>query len=234
MDFKFITQTEDNKIIANERIDIILDKNFFDDEISSFTDDRVNTLGIFTFRVYKSSDKLDEYIDYLLNLPASIYINNYNNYTVGDNIFFSYDKDDIICNFMTLIPNVKSTDSFLNYLQTCKIPLNDFEDLVGLYNASVNLNNVGSPVQSFIIEAMVSELTRYKEDELELLRVALKNPKVTKKDFQVIRIKDVARTTSTFNAISFEDMNKSLTVGVDISRFKRKQRISPLENVIQY
>ena len=80
----------------------------------------------------------------------------------------------------------------------------------------------------------MSELVRWDKDETKPLRLALKDKSVSKRDFKLISIKEVTRVTSVFNAISFEDINKSLQSAVIMSRGEKDQIVSPVEKILKY
>jgi hypothetical protein len=89
-------------------------------------------------------------------------------------------------------------------------------------------------VQSALIEGMIGELCRYSEDDTKPFRLALKDKNVTRDQFIMVNIKDVARLSSVFSAISFEDIKKSLESSVLMTRNNSEQAISPVETVLKF
>ena len=97
------------------------------------------------------------------------------------------------------------------------------------------MHGIKFKVQSVLIEAMASEMIRYKKNEAIPFRMVmhLKNVDM-KNDYFIMPIKDIARTTSVFNALSFEDIKKSMQASVLMTRSGQAQRQSPVETVLKY
>ena len=229
--FSFIEQT-DNKIIAKQRIDILIDKELFESEIAYESDSNIVTLGIFKFRVYESETNTKLYN---CILPINMKLNVNKRSSDDQYIILSYDKNDIIVDNTVFFKNVQDANKFLNWLTGAKLDLDNFEDLVKILKDNTSMHGIKFKVQSVLIEAMASEMIRYKKNEAIPFRMVMHLKNVDKKnDYFIMPIKDIARTTSVFNALSFEDIKKSMQASVLMTRSGQAQRQSPVETVLKY
>ena len=215
---------KDLSLVAVENCKILLEKEDFKNGLAAEVDDTIETFGVF---VITSEDGKDKFV---ANFPVVLTLNSYERETAGEYIVLSYKKNDIIIDRMGFFKGPKPAIRFLDLLTTGKFDTLDGEGLVKLFMDNLNLNGIGSGVQSEIIEAMVSEMVRWKKDPSVSYR--MKYGKVPSDDYQLMNIKEVARTTSVFSAISFEDVKKAVQAAVLITRTKQKQSYSPIEDVI--
>jgi hypothetical protein len=223
--FDFIKQEKD-QLIATTDLQIVLDKDLFDSEIANIKDNTIHTIGFFQFKVNNAT--------YQVNLPVEVVLNFSEIETDKDNLYIHYSKNDIIIDSTTYIKSASNVNKFINYLISGKIQVKNPEDFIFLFTNSAKMNNVRFSAQMSSIEAMAAELTRYSKDETKTLRIALRDKNVNKNDFVISSIKNIPRSTSVFNALSFEDINKSLQSAVLMSRKNKDQNISPIEKIIYY
>lgn len=232
MKYSFYEQ-KDNKIIARKNIRVIVPKQMFEDDLAEVVDTDVQTLGFFTMRV-SDDPSFAKFKDYQVNLPVVVKINAFNATDSSEGKQIDFEPGDVIIESTTYFKRVDSVNKFLNYLIAAKINVKAPEDLIGLFTQNAQMNDTQVASQPVVIEAITSELVRWKEDETKPLRLALKDKNVSKKDFKLISIKEISRVTSVFNAISFEDINKSLQSAVIMSRGDKDQIISPVEKILKY
>ena len=232
--FDFYKQ-ENDQIVALKKLQVVTYQDMFDDGLAEIVDDKLVTFGFITFRVPKGNS----YEEYKLELPLEITINAANIYKEESAYFIDFEVNDVIIDQTTYLVSApigsKNANDFLTLLIGGKIVPDRLEDLVEMFKENTILNQTTLRVQSALIEAMVSELARYKDNEMVPFRIATKNPKVNlEKDFVMVNIKDVARLSSVFNAISFEDTKKSLESAVLMTKRNDSQSISPVEAVLKF
>jgi hypothetical protein len=228
--FKFIEQKGDS-LVANERLDILINNSYFEDDIAYEYNEDIVTIGVFIFRVYENETK---YKDYNCNLPLSVILKVNEISTIDNYRVLKYDKNDIIIESTTYFNSTKTASKFVDLLINSKLNV-PFENYVQLLKDGITMNGVGLHIPSVIVECMVSELTRYKKNRSIPFRIALSDKKVDiKNDYVTVQIKDVARLSSVFNAISFEDMKKSLQSSIYMIRTNQEQSISPTERIVKY
>ena len=229
MAFDFIEE-KDDQVICKKKLSILIDQEMFEDEIAEIIDDKISTMGI--FKILVGTKK------YNLTLPITILINAKDIYKEESYYRIDYEPNDVLIDkalfFLSATIGAKNANNFLNILTTAKLNPLKPEDLVGIFETNTSMNGINVNVQRVLIEAMVAELCRYKADLTIPYRIASKSSKVTNKDFIMVNIKEISRLSSVFNAISFEDIKKSLEASVLMTRENTDQNISPVEKVLKY
>lgn len=228
---------ENDQMIATKEITVQLHQEMFDNNLTEIKDDNIETIGFLEFKIWTNREK-NEFTLKKLVFPMTILINATSVYKEGDYICNDYSPNDIIiekCIYaLSATIGAKNANGFLNLLIIGKITPEKPEDLIEIFKNAIKLNGVGMNVQSALIEGMIGELCRYSEDDTIPFRLAIKNNKATKDQFKMTNIKDVARLTSVFSAISFEDIKKSLESSVLMTRNNSEQSISPVETVLKF
>ena len=232
MKYNFIDQS-DNRITAKKHIKVLIAKQMFEDGLAQVVDTDVQTLGFFIMRVSDDAS-FSKYKDYQVNLPVVVKINAFTMREDSENVQIVFEPDDVIIESKSYFKKVDTVNKFLNFLIAAKINVRNPEDLIGLFAKNAQMNDTRVASQPVVIEAITSELVRWDKDETKPLRLALKDKSVSKRDFKLISIKEITRVTSVFNAISFEDINKSLQSAVIMSRGEKDQIASPVEKILKY
>jgi|JI10StandDraft_1071094.scaffolds.fasta_scaffold03428_10 hypothetical protein len=226
---------ENDQMIATSRVTAVFHQDMFEDGLSEIKDDKLITIGFIEFRIWKNEK--DFYVK-KLEFPMDIVLNAPDIYKEGEYYFIDFQPNDIIIEKTMFVTSAtigaKSANGFLNLLTTAKINPEKPEDLIQIFKNATSLNGLKLKVQSSLLEAMISELTRYVDDDTIPFRIALRSNKVGMKDFKMVNIKDVARLSSVFSAISFEDIKKSLESSVLMTRNNSEQAISPVESVLKF
>ena len=181
--FDFIEE-KNNQVICKKKLTILIDQDMFDDNIAEIIDDKLSTMGTLTFLVDNGGGKTKEY---RLALPITILLNATDIYKDSGYYKIDYEPNDIIIEkalfFLSATIGAKNANGFLGVLTTAKLHVDRPEGLVDLFKLNTKLNGINIGVQNILIEAMVSELCRYRKDNTIPFRIALKNKSVTFKDF---------------------------------------------------
>jgi hypothetical protein len=234
---KTFYKQENDQMIATAEITAVLSEEMFTDGLSEIKDDKVETIGFIDFKVWIDREK-DKYELRKLTFPMTIIINANNIFKEGTNYYIDYYPNDIIIEqtiyALSATIGAKNANGFLSLLTNAKIKTEKPEDLIDIFKNAIRLNGVSMRVQSALIEGMIGELCRYSEDDTKPFRLALKDKNVTRDQFIMVNIKDVARLSSVFSAISFEDIKKSLESSVLMTRNNSEQAISPVETVLKF
>ena len=217
-------EKRNESLIALKPLKIILNKNDFDNGISSEINDKIETFGIFKITSLDEKDKFD------CKFPIIIQLNINIKEKVDDKVVLIYEANDIIIDKMGFSNGAKQANKFLDLLITGKFEGLTQEDLVNIFLNNMKLNGASLGVQSEIVEAMVSELVRWKKDPSVPFR--MKTGKNSDDEFEFMSIKDVARASNVFNTLAFEDVKKALQSSVLMTRKKQKQKQSPIEKFI--
>ena len=227
--FDFIEQKND-QVICKKKLRVVIDQEMFDDGMSEIIDDKLSTIGFLTFEVESKK--------YRLSLPITIMINASNIYKEDTNYYIDFEPNDVIIDkaLFTVSATIgaKNANAFLSSLTTAKVHTSKPEKLTEIFKLNTSMNGINLAVQSALVETMISELTRYDKDVSIPYRIALNSPKVKEGEFKMVNIKEISRLSSVFNAISFEDIKKSIEASVLMTRNKKDQNISPVEAVLKY
>lgn len=220
----YLDKTNEHSLVALKDIEVIIKRSDFEMGIATIVNDTVESYGIFDLR---SPDGKD---NFQCRFPLIVALNMIDVYKDdnGDTIL-KYKKSDIIVTSMTYFKGPKPANAFLNLFLTAKFKLTPSE-LVKVFNTNITSNGASTGVGSEVVELMVAELTRWSKDVSVPYR--MKSGKVPKDELEILPIKEVARVTSVFSALSFEDVKKSVQASVLITRTGQEQTISPVEQAV--
>lgn len=263
MTYSFLKQEEDKVVFVGNRLDIYLPKSYFDDDmLAEELGTQVKTIGCFVMRYYKDPDST-KYETYQLSLPEDITISfsefkdnvkevlierNFNEDEMDGEIdsddevedsykIFTLYQNDIFINNLNHAKSYKNTEKLLKLHQKGKIPkVIKYSDFIKLYLENMDTNSTDLQVPSLILEMTISELARYKQNpEIPFRQVIGKsNSKISELDYKQVSIKELAMLSSTFTAMTSENINKALIYSVSKSRDSGKEADTPIEPTIKY
>ena len=248
--YPFLDKQDNTYLVNSDYINIYIPKLNFDKNkhLSSYDGDNIETIGIFNFEVLTSEDyelKKPGFF-YKLNIPINIKFE----FSYETNIIkkFKYDLEPVSYNVFTLIKGNKflindmvqlgmnTTKQFIDILHGGKIPENiEYSKIINLYNEAISIGkaNLGAP--SCLLETMIAELCRYKDDYNIPFRKAINsNNKLSQYDYKNIRLQELPNLNSVFTSLSFERVNDSIISSLKNQKNNVKQIESPLEKTIKY
>ena len=231
--FDFYKQ-DDERLVATKKLDVLIDNELFKSNIAYDIDTDIVSLGIFKFRVYTDSKDLSKTKIYNCNLPVMIKINANERRHENDYTVLSFEPNDIIVTKSIFFKDAKNANKFMNWLISGKIDVGNIENLIMIFKQILLMNGLRLPVQSTLIEAMLSEQIRWKENLHIPFRIVSGEKGIKDTDYKIVSIKEVARLSSVFNAISFEDIKKAYQASISMTRNNTPQNPSPLEAVLYY
>ena len=146
---------------------------------------------------------------------------------------FTLGRDEVWMDGTTYVESLDSAENFMRYLNQAKLPRQiKYEEFPHKIRHNLAMNGVGVPLPDMILEAMASEMMRSKDDEHTPFRfVAGRTGKTT--GYAPMKLKDLPNLNSVFAGLSFENMDKAIQSGVDMTRSGRPQRSTPLEDVLR-
>lgn len=211
-------------LIAADSFRIVLDKASFDSGLAAEVDSTIYTFGIFDIESLDGKDKFKS------SFPMQISLNVFKRTAESDKIYLYYEKNNIVIDNMTYFQNAKAAIAFLGLLTSGKFNDLSAAELTRIFKQNMKMNGTNTRVPSELVEAMISELVRWKQDVSIPFR--LKYGQVPDDDYVLLNIKDISRVTSVFGAISFEDVKKALQAAVYMTRTDQVQTRSPIESVM--
>jgi hypothetical protein len=217
---------------------VYIPNSYFENEIAEYVGNNIEVIGIFYFSIHSSeSEEFSKGRIHSLKLPSIITLYSekiskvkliFNNeeeiYTV-----LNFNNGDIFLNNTNIIKTPKNTLNFINLLHYGKLPKNiKYEEIISIYRDNLRLNEVNLKVPSLILESIISELCRDKNDRNLPFRLGKSN------EFLYAPIKMLPHLNSSFSSISFEDPNKGLALSIKRTKDNKQQAISPIEQVIKF
>lgn len=153
--------------------------------------------------------------------------------TVKYNVYYAI-RNEVVFPSKIHVQSIESAKLFINALNGAKLSTDiEYNSILDAYKENARLNGVKFGVPSILIEAMISEMTRDKDDITIPFRIKAGSTG-QQKGYQFAKIKNLAQVTSVFAALSFENMNMSIISSVNLTRSGRKQVVQPIEKVIHY
>lgn len=239
---KQFKHTKGQVIFVGKYMEVYIPETYFDSSLALITEDRVETLGIFMFRLFKNEDKKDKLPMNVYKLPSTITLRPSNIYKEKLNINGNIDDfevlqfytDDIFIDNTTIIKSAMAVNGFIAAYHAGKLPkFLNYEDPSKLEVESIVFNDMDFPVPSTVFEIINSELYRDPSDINKSYRFKAADG-ASGKDYTPINIQTLPSLTSTFSGVTFEDVDYQLTVGINNNKMKREESISPLEKTIKY
>ena len=205
--------------------------------------DAVTTVGIFNMRFFPSEDtsQREKIPIRTFNYPSPIttYPDDVSKMSLilGDtpeSVYYvlKYTRGSI----MMPVNNPKDSgncEKFLNMMMRGKIPNSiPYSQILEIWNKNFIINGIAPGVPSVILQAIIAEQARCKDDPTQPFRKIIGKGNVGEHDYTFANVRTVASYTSVFNALTFEDMSQMLTTSINMTRSGTKQNRSPVEKVL--
>jgi len=234
--------TKDNKVVTTDYIDFYIPESFFDPSIrlAEYVGNKVKTMGLIMYTVRPSLE--GKPVWKYLNYSNSILLNFTDKQVVTENVPLFDDakfhklhiqKGDVWVDTSTLVKDSNNTNEFLRMLHFGKLPRIEYSKLLQLYVSNLDDNGVDLNVSNLVIEVLLAELCRDPDDETRPFRFVA--DKKGEYEYKLARMKDLAKLSSTFAGLAFENMNESIRASVaQTMSGKEDQNRSPIEDTIKY
>lgn len=245
--FPFFQEKGDKVIFTGGYMEVYIPRYYFDNEICRFIGDKIETLGMFNFRVFSSEAKKDKsplhtfkFPSFLVTKPTStdyeeiedlIDESDENSFAV-----LKYYKGDIFIDNVNVTQKSDYTMVFINLLHSGKLPNTiPYDKILELELENLAFNGVNLNVSATVLELIISEIYRERGNLAKSFRFkAGSSGKVSMHDYQTINIKSISNFNSTFTAVTFEDIDFALVSSVNKTRQNKKEAVSPIEKTIKY
>lgn len=147
-----------------------------------------------------------------------------------------YFKGDQILTTINVVQSVDNVDKFVDLLNAGKLPNTiKYNMIIDLFLKNLQINKIDLDVSSVVLESMITEIYRYKNDRaIPFRKIIGKNNKVTEQDYDTANMREIAELGSTFTALTFEDIDMMITTSINRNLYGREQTQSPVEKIINY
>lgn len=211
----FLEKSGDS-LVAKDDFEIYIERENLGTNIAKDVDDKLEVFGIFKLKHKGKS--------YKCRLPLVIQLNVFKRDVKDGYVILSYTKNDRVVNSMGFFPGVKHANVFVDLLIGGKFDSLTPIEFANMLKGNLDLNKTRTGIPVELIEAMASELYRSAENDAIPYRLSEGG------EPRLLSIKDVARVSSVFGAISFENVKTALQSAVKISSQKgHAQAVSPVE-----
>jgi hypothetical protein len=245
----FFTNFRENKDgqveFVGKYMEVYVPLNYFESKFASYVDDKIETLGIFLVRVYQNEEKKGNAINHVYKLPSLILTRPSDthkqaltvNGKTSDYLVMKYYKGDIFLYSTTIIQSKALANQYINFYHNGKLPdFLSYDDSIKIEIEATQINKLGFPVPSVLLECMASEIYRNKDDLSKPFRFSAAEDveDAGKYDFKMISVTQIPTYTSTFASVTFEDIDYQLIASVNKTKYNREEIISPVEKTIKY
>lgn len=217
---------------------------FYFDKSGGFAEDlgsTIRVLGVFDVGFFEN-DKLKEMR--VLNIPVWINLFAYDTEErivklPGDDepstcIVVKYLKGEKIMN-SGIIEDSSNAEAYVSFVTKGKVPpIVPYERSLQIWHKNQEMNSVDLGVPSVIEELILSVAYRSKSDPgKKFAHVIGKDPNVSQYDYTMNNIRQICQYTSTFTALTFEDIDAMITTSLNRAKSKGAEAYSPLEDLIK-
>lgn len=232
---------KDKFLFTGEELRVYIPEFYFEKGIAQELGSRLDTLGLLNVQLV-TKGKLGDLET--LNLPTQInlYPSDISKetltlikgmepevYRVAKFIRGDYFTD------VNVVKDSTNVEKFLKLLTGGKIPNTvPYGKVIEIWHKNLEINGIKLGVSSTVMESIIREIYRDKKvPEFTFGEVAGKNPNKSEYDYRTANIREVCSRNSTFASLTFENMDQMINSSLNITRYKKKQTISPIEKIIK-
>ena len=241
MAIDFLKKVKTSIVVNTHHINIYVPAQFFDSGMANWLGDKCMTTGMFFIETFGSETAKGKL--FKLNIPVALILNFSSKTDVTRQIATSVpeakyyrlglEKGDVLIENLNHVQDIESTISFMSFFNSGKVDKSTpYIELHDIFKESARLNSVNLGVPSAMVEVMISEMMRDVKDGDVPYRQIYGTAK--DKGYEPFSVKDVAKTSSVFSALAFEDINASMQIAVKKTIEGKKQFESPIEKAIHY
>ena len=243
LDFKKFFKRDGNTVkFTGVYMEVYLPKVYFDQEISILLANRVETLGIFNFKLFNNLEGTNgslhtyKFASSFITYPAEIeykkieMMGNEDEYTV-----LKYYNNDIFIENVMITMLDKNASRFMKLITSGKLPITiPYNDIINLVLNNFEINDFNPNVPSIIIEEIIMELNRDPDDLTKPFRYKASNPKQDMYKAKRVDIKSIPQVSTSFTAVTFENFDYSVVTAINKTMQNVKEVESPVEKTIKF
>jgi len=248
MKLPFLKRVEDAIRFDGEHLEIYIPKTYFAKGIAEYFGDRVKTIGMFDFLYFpdgKGAIAKGELHTFKLPMNISFEFDNYYDTSVKlkpempkeDYTVYELSRGQLFMDSVIKELSAENSKKFIGLLHGGNLPPTlKYTDIIKLYHESIGINKVKLNNPSVIFEMIIAELYRSKEKpELPFRMVIGKDGfSGSEFDYTAIDVKKLPSINSTFNAMTFEDIDQAIISSIKKTRNNETENESPIEKIIKY
>jgi hypothetical protein len=134
-----------------------------------------------------------------------------------------------------VIEDSSNAELYLKFVLQGKIPMSvPYDKSIILWRKNQKLNGMSLGVPSVIEELILSAAYRDKNNPaLKFAYIVGRKPDTSMYDYKMASVRQICQYTSTFTAITFEDIDSMITASLNRGRDKIHEAQSPIEQIIK-
>ena len=246
MSYNFFELKDNSMIFTGDYMEVYIPKKLFKRELNAIYGDIYHLIGIFNFRIGNEDRVIDNRSKlYTFNFP-SMFDSKPSSVEekemqlleeVGIEKYYvlKYLKNDKMMISTEVVQDITNVKAFVNLLLAGAIPSTiKYEDILKMFYKCLEINKETCNVTGIVLSMVISELCRYNKDESTVFRKVIgKNPGISQLSYIMSDYRKVCANTSTFNAITFEDIDTMLAYSINRERYNRPSTKSPNEELLE-
>jgi hypothetical protein len=244
---EFFQRKGDSVLFTGNYMEAYIPIEYFEKGIAVENGDKIDLFAIFNFKVFSTLNPDRKSAKLLtFKFPSSIITKPHS--SEDDDIelisgsgeqrykVLKYFKNDEILTTINVVQSINNVEKFIDLLNAGKLPNTiKYNMILDLFLKNLEINKINLDVSSVVLEAMITQIYRYKDDRaLPFRKVIGKNKKVTEYDYKTANMREIAELGSTFTALTFEDIDTMITASINRNLYKRQEAQSPVEKIINY
>lgn len=222
-----------------------LPESYFD-ETGKFAEDKgdtIRTLGIFNVGIFEK-DKLKEMKAFNVPTWIELFSNSSENRIV--NIANKNgDVNEVKCKVLnyqkgakimasSVIQDSSNCEAFMDLIIKGKLPACiPYSKMMQTWQKNLDLNNVGFNVMNVVEEMILATMCRDKRNPSKKFCQVVTTEELSDYDYKMNNVRQICQYTSTFNAITFEDMDSMITTSLNRTKSKGEETPSVVETILK-
>lgn len=241
----FLKDDGTNIVFTGNCMEIYIPEFYFERQIAAIEGVILKSFGVLPCTVFDVNMK--EINSYMINLPTTL-IFYFNDIFDEKKVLRKGLKDEEPepCKVLRyyknepVMPNTFQKNSsnvqmfFIDLLCAGKFDFVPYDKLLDVWHKNLELNESSLGLTFTAMEVILSEVYRNRDNPNEKFSLAIaKNPKISMYDYRASNIREICSRTSTFAALTFEDMDSMITSSLNMKNYNKKQVESPLEKILK-
>lgn len=232
---KYFKKVDTKIAFVGDELEIYVPQGYFESGLAEAIGDRFNIFAILSVKC-KSGGKSETGT---LNVPT--YNNFYPPQTYADVdangekiLVMKFFKNDAVMDKATR-SDMENSQLFLKMICGGKLPSTiPYNKLLDVWDTNLSANNMNYQVSSTVKEIILAEMNRTKGKPEQKYSVVLgKDPKADQYGYEPTSINKVCSMSSTFSAITFENMDEMIITSINMRRYDKQEKDTPLEKIIK-
>lgn len=209
--------------------------------IASEYSNGIKTVGMFYIKFFNNENEIDrdKAETFTFNYPNTIitYPTEYETLKLTINGIsdryrvLKYYKGDIIMNAFNK-KDSENCELFLKLLTSGKMPKLEYKDLIATWTKNFQINGLNPSVPLVIMQIIVSEMCRNREDPTKQFRKIAGKGGVSMIEYELMSMNEVSAYSSVLSSLIFERFSDKLLTSLLMTAQGKEQNKSPIEKVM--